>query len=159
AAVVCAHCGDALCPGCQSELSRSGVVTIVAWERPGGRALGKIWETALAATRDAEAFFELLPDGPIAPALRFALLTELLGSGAVAVLFLGIAGILAPSWLKGVVLDPAARDLALRAFATGVPGLALLLVLAHAAHGLSLDLGAVKCGARPARSRALRFGL
>src|SRR5262252_49239 len=128
AAVVCAQCGDADCPGCQSELSRSGVVTIVAWERPGGRTLGKMWETAHAATRDAEAFFELLPDGPIAPALR-------------------------------VALDPGARELALRIFATGVPGLALLLVLAHAAHGLSLDLGAKKSGARPAASRALRFGL
>jgi hypothetical protein len=135
------------------------VVTIVAWERPGGRTLGKMWETAHAATRDAEAFFELLPDGPIAPALRFAVACELLASGAVILLFLAFAGALAPGWIKHVVLDPGARDLALRIFATGVPGLALLLVLAHAAHGLSLDLGAKKSGARPAASRALRFGL
>src|SRR5262252_8354066 len=123
AAVVCAQCGDADCPGCQSELSRSGVVTIVAWERPGGRTLGKMWETAHAATRDAEAFFELLPDGPIAPALRFALACELLASGAVILLFLGFAGALAPGWIKHVALDPGARELALRIFATGVPGL------------------------------------
>jgi hypothetical protein len=159
AAVVCAQCGDADCPGCQSELSRSGVVTIVAWERPGGRTLGKMWETAHAATRDAEAFFELLPDGPIAPALRFALLCELLASGTVIVLLLAIAAALAPGWMKHVVLDPGARELALRIFATGVPGLALLLVLAHAAHGMSLDIGAKKNGARSAAWRALRFGL
>jgi hypothetical protein len=40
-----------------------------------------------------------------------------------------------------------------------IPGLALLLVAAHAAHGLALDHGARKVGARPARTRALRFGL
>jgi hypothetical protein len=159
AAVVCAHCGDAACPGCQSELSRSGVVTIVAWERQGGRTLSKMWETAQAATRDAEGFFELLPDGPIAPALRFAFICELLASGAVIVLFLAAAAAVAPGWVKHVVLDPDARELALRILATGVPGLALLLVVAHAAHGLSLDLGAKKNGGRPAPSRALRFGL
>src|SRR5262249_25151489 len=52
-----------------------------------------------------------------------------------------------------------ARELALRFISVGIPALALLLVLAHAAHGLSLDRGARKCGARSARSRALRFGL
>ncbi len=159
AAVVCAHCGDADCPGCQSELSRSGVVTIVAWERPGGRSLVKMWDTALAATRDAEGFFELLPDGPIAPALRFAVLCELLASTALLLLLLAVAAILAPSWIKHVALDAATRDLALRVFVTGVPALSLLLVVAHAAHGLSLDVGAKKCGAEPAPSRALRFGL
>ena len=159
AAVVCALCGDSDCPGCQSELSRSGVVTIVAWERPGGRTLPKLWETAHAATRDAEAFFELLPDGPIAPALKFALLCELFASGAIVVLLLAFTGAFAPAWLKHLALDPAARDLALRIFATGVPGLALLLVLAHAAHGYSLDIGARKNGARAAGTRALRFGL
>jgi hypothetical protein len=34
-----------------------------------------------------------------------------------------------------------------------------MLVVAHAAHGLSIDVGARKQGGRPARSRALRFGL
>src|SRR5215470_2435079 len=109
AAVVCAQCGDADCPGCQSELSRSGVVTIVAWERQGGRTLGKLWETAHAATRDAEAFFELLPDGPIAPALRFAMLCELVASGAVILLFLAAAAAVAPSWMKHLLVDPGAR--------------------------------------------------
>jgi hypothetical protein len=159
AAVVCALCGDSDCPGCQSELSRSGVVTIVAWERPGGRVLPKLWETAHAATRDAEAFFELLPDGPLTPAIKFAMLCELIASGAIVVLVMAFAGALAPAWLKHVALDPAARDLALRIVATGVPALALLLVVAHAAHGFSLDVGARKNGARAAATRALRFGL
>jgi hypothetical protein len=118
-----------------------------------------MWETAQAATRDAEAFFELLPDGPIVPALRFAILCELLASGAVIFLFLAALAALAPGWIKHVVLDAEARELALRILATGVPGLALLLVVAHAAHGLSLDLGAKKNGGRAAASRALRFGL
>ncbi len=159
AAVVCALCGDSDCPGCQSELSRSGVVTIIAWERPGGRALPKLWETAYAATRDAEAFFELLPDGAIAPALRFALLCELVASSAIVLLMLAFAAAFAPAWMKHVLTDPEARDLALRIFVTGVPGLALLLVIAHSAHGLALDVGAKKNGARSAASRALRFGL
>jgi hypothetical protein len=33
------------------------------------------------------------------------------------------------------------------------------MVLAHAAHGAALDLGARRRGARPQRRRALRFGL
>src|SRR5579883_1026941 len=77
AAVVCALCGDAECPGCANELSRSGVVAVVAWERPGAGALPRLWNTARAATFDAERFFESLPDGPVAPALRFAVICEL----------------------------------------------------------------------------------
>ena len=87
------------------------------------------------------------------------MLCELVASGAIVLLLLAFAGVLAPAWLKHVVLDPAARDLALRILATGVPGLALLLVVAHAAHGFSLDVGARKVGGRAAATRALRFGL
>ena len=159
AAVVCAVCGDAECGGCANELSRSGIVTLVAWERPGGRAVGKLWETARATTRNAETFFELLPDGPVAPALRFAFACELLAStGSIASLLL-LLGLVAPGWLKHVALDSTARDLALRLVVLGIPSLALLLVLAHAAHGVSLDRGARKSGAPSSRSRALRFGL
>jgi hypothetical protein len=53
----------------------------------------------------------------------------------------------------------AVRDVGTRLALTGVPGLALLLVGAHASHGLALDVGARKVGARGARSHALRFGL
>lgn len=160
AAVVCVRCGDADCAGCEeSDLSRSGIVSIVAWERPGAPALSRLWSTARSSTRDAEAFFELLPDGPIMPALRFAATCELLASGAALLGFLAVAAVVAPGWLKHVALDPVARSIGLRALFLGLPAFAGLLVVAHAAHGLSIDIGARKQGARPARTRALRFGL
>src|SRR5580700_2865375 len=80
AAVVCAVCGDAACSGCERELSRSGIVAMVAWERPGAPALARLWATARATTMSGEAFFDLLPDGPIVPALRFAVFVELMAA-------------------------------------------------------------------------------
>lgn len=162
AAVVCALCGDADCAGCEAEsdLSRSGIVSIIAWERPHAPALSRLWSTARSSTRDAEAFFELLPDGPVMPALRFAATCELLASSAVLLGFLGVAAVVAPSWLRHVALDPAARSIALRVLLLGLPAFAGLLVAAHAAHGLSIDLGArANGGVARSRSRALRFGL
>jgi len=158
ATVVCAFCGEADCPGCANERSRSGIVSIVAWERP-GRALGRMWSTARSASREAEAFFGTLPDGPLVPALRFAVLSELVASAAMLLLAVPIAAAVAPSWLAHLALDAGARFATIRAVGLGVPGLALLLVLAHAAHGLALDVGARRVGAAPARRRALRFGL
>jgi hypothetical protein len=134
-------------------------VTLIAWERPGARVMPALWETARAATRNAQAFFELLPDGPIAPALRFAVTCEVLAATGAVLSTIPFAAVLAPRWLKHVVLDAEARELALRFVAVGIPALAVLLVLAHAAHGLALDRGARKSGSRAARSRALRFGL
>jgi hypothetical protein len=158
ATVVCAFCGDADCGGCENERSKSGIVAIVAWERPGA-AMARMWSTARSATKDADMFFGTLPDGPIAPALRFAALSELLASVAMLTLFLPFAAALAPGWLGHVVRDPATRFTALRVVVLAVPALAAILVLAHAAHGLALDFGARKAGARSARRRALRFGL
>jgi hypothetical protein len=76
-------------------------------------------------------------------------------------LLLGVpfAAALAPTWLAHLALDPVSRTMAIRIVLTGVPALAALLVLAHAAHGLALDVGARKVGAPSARRRALRFGL
>jgi hypothetical protein len=160
AAVVCVRCGDADCVGCEnSELSRSGIVSIVAWERPATPVLNRLWSTARSSTRDAEAFFELMPDGPLMPALRFAATCELLASGAAFLGFVAVAAIVAPEWLKHVALDPYARSIAFRVLVLGLPAFAGMLVVAHAAHGLSIDAGARKQGGRPARSRALRFGL
>src|SRR5437016_14679752 len=76
AAVVCALCGDPDCMGCAEERSRSGMISIIAWERS-GPALARLWATAKSASVSAEAFFETLPDGPIMPALRFAFFAEL----------------------------------------------------------------------------------
>lgn len=159
AAVVCVLCGQADCPGCEHDQSRSGIVSIVAWERPGAPALARLWSTARSTTRDAEGFFELLPDGPVLPALRFAAACELLAASAVFFLVLCACAIVAPEWVKHLALDANARGIAFRVAVLGVPALAALLVVAHAAHGLSIDLGATKNGGRPARARALRFGL
>ena len=162
AAVVCALCGDADCPGCREhleDLSRSGIVSVVAWERPGMPALTRLWSTARSTTRDAEGFFELLPDGPIMPALRFAALCELLASAAAFVSFLAVAAVIAPEWLQHLARDPRAREVAFRVIVLGLPAFAGMLVVAHAAHGLSINAGATRNGARSARSRALRFGL
>jgi hypothetical protein len=157
AAVVCAHCGDADCPGCANELTRSGVVAVVPWERPGASALARLWTTARATTFDAERFFETLPDGPLAPALRFAIASEVLASVAMGLLLFAPLALLAPAWAKQVVLHEGVT--VARVVSVGIPALATLLVAAHVAHGWALDLGARRSGARGATTRAIRFGL
>lgn len=164
AAVVCALCDDPDCTGCEHEQSRSGIVAIVAWERPlgpgmAGGVTARLWATARSTTRDAESFFEALPDGPVMPALRFAAISELLAVSSFFVLLLPVAAVVAPEWLTYVVMDASARSLALRLVVLGLPAFAGLLVVAHAAHGLSIDRGAVKQGAPTRKTRALRFGL
>jgi hypothetical protein len=159
ATVVCAMCGDAACAGCERELSRSGIVAVVAWERPGVPVLAGLWATARATTLSGEAFFEHLPDGPIAPAFRFAVLAELIAASGLMLFSLPLVAMLAPVWAKHVALDSGARDVAVRLAFAGIPALALMLVAAHASHGLALDAGARRVGARGARTRALRFGL
>jgi hypothetical protein len=137
AAVVCAHCGDADCPGCLHEQTRSGVVAVVPWERPGASAWMRLWTTARATTFEADRFFESMPDGPLAPALRFAIVSEMIAATAMGLLLFVPLAVIAP----------------------GIPGLAVLLVAAHVAHGWALDRGARSSGARGATTRALRFGL
>ena len=159
AAVVCLVCGEADCGGCdERDLSRSGIVAIVAWERPMMPALTRLWATARSTTRDAEGFFELLPDGPVLPALRFAAICELLAAGSMFLAFLPVAALVAPDWLRHLAFDPQARSIALRVLFLGVPGFAAFLIFLHTIHALSIDLGASRSGARRARSRALRFG-
>ncbi len=159
ATVVCARCGDAECLGCHGLLAKSGIVSVVAWERPAMPVILRLWTTARASTRDAEAFFEGLPDGPILPALRFAALCELCAASAMALFAVPIAIAVAPGWVKSLLLDPSARSVLARVIVLGLPAFALLLVLAHAAHGLSIDVGAQRQGARRRTTRALRFGL
>lgn len=157
ATVVCAFCGDPDCPGCAEERSRSGVIAIIAWERPGS-ALSRLWWTARPATQNAEAFFESLPDGAVTPALRFAVFAELLASASMLVV---LAGALALT-LLGLGIFPDGLSLATlaRGALVVVLGLTTLLVGAHAMHGAALELGARRAGASPtSMSRALRFGL
>jgi hypothetical protein len=157
AAVVCAHCGDADCPGCRHEQTRSGVVAIIAWERPGAPALARLWATARATTFEADRFFASLPDGPIGPALRFAFVSEMIAAAAMGLAALVPIAILAPAFLRHVLVDDAAS--AARFAVAGVPGLAAILVAAHVAHGWALDRGARRAGVEGATTRALRFGL
>lgn len=157
AAVVCAHCGDADCPGCLEEQTRSGVVAVVAWERPGTAAMAGLWATARATTLDAERFFESLPDGPIGPAFRFAIVSEIIASSAMATAALVPIAAFAPGWLSQLLLHE--TIMVGRLAMVGIPGLATLLVAAHMAHGWALDYGAHRSGMRRATTRALRFGL
>jgi len=158
ATVVCAFCGNADCLGCAEERSRSGVISIIAWERPGSTLL-RLWSTAKASTMTAEAFFETLPEGPIAPALRFAVVSELAAAGAMLAV-VGGSVLLGSALLFGSVpLDPASSWLLCRVAFASTFGLAFLLVVAHAAHGLALDVGARRSGAPANALRALRFGL
>lgn len=159
AAVVCALCGDAECGGCRDEQTQSGIVTVVAWERSGLPAWTRLWGTARATTRDAEAFFQALPEGPILPALVFALTCELLAASAMLLAFVPVAVAVAPAWVLHLVTDAAARSILVRALVLGIPAFASLLVLAHASHGLSIDVGARRQGGTKATRRALRFGL
>ena len=143
--------------GCAEERSRSGVIAIVAWERP-GPTLVRLWGTAKAATQNAEAFFEALPDGGVMPALRFAVVAELLASTAMlGMLASGLALMLG---VLGIFPDGIPILIALRVAFVAVIGLTALLVGAHAVHGFSLELGARRAGV-PTTSvtRALRFGL
>jgi hypothetical protein len=157
ATVVCARCGQADCAGCLHDESRSGVVAVVPWERPGAPVLARLWATARASTFDADVFFAAMPDGPLAPALRFAVLSEMIAASAMALLALVPIAILAPGWVRHLLVDESAT--ALRVALVGVPLVAALLVVAHAAHGWALDIGARRSGARPATTRSLRFGL
>jgi hypothetical protein len=157
AAVVCAQCGDADCPGCLRENTRSGVVAVVPWERPGASSLVRLWTTARATTIEADRFFEALPDGPLLPALRFAVVSEVLAAMAMGTVGLGALVALSPQWARHVFVEEWLTTA--RVGSAAVLGLAALLVVAHAAHGLALDFGARRSGVRRAPTRALRFGL
>jgi hypothetical protein len=156
AAVVCARCGAADCPGCINDHSRSGVLALVPWERPGRPVLERLWSTARATTLEAELFFAALPDGSLLPALRFAVISEVIASAAMALVVLGATALVAPEWARQVLAERW-RTL-LRLVTLGVPLVAGLLVAAHAAHGWALGLGARRSGIR-GHARALRFGL
>jgi hypothetical protein len=159
AAVLCATCGQADCPGCTpASDDASGVVAIVPWERSGG-VWTRLWATANATTQGAEAFFAVLPDGEIPPAMRFALIAELLAVLSMATLLVPLSALVLPNLAIEIVQSPSLRVSALRWITLGVPALALWMIVAHVTHGAALDAGARRQGARPERRRAVRFGL
>ena len=160
AAVLCAICGQSDRSGCTpAEEDTSGVMAIVPWERPGAGAWSRMWSTALATTQGAEAFFGAIPDGPLPPAMRFAIVCELLAVGSMVAMLLPIAALALPNLAMQVIYDPSLRSRALQWFVIGVPVLALWMVIAHATHGAALDSAAQKVGGRQQRRRALRYGL
>jgi hypothetical protein len=160
AAVVCTRCGSSDCTGCTAGSEKSGFIAVIAWERSDAPMLRRLWQTARATTRDPERFFESLPEGPIAPALRFAAISELFAATAMIGVLLALLACVAPSFITYLATDPAARSFALRALVASIPSLAVLLVVAHIAHGVALDLGApAELRTRARRAHALRFGL
>jgi hypothetical protein len=162
AAVVCALCGEPDCPGCadfEEPTNASGIVAIVPWERPGTGVAQRMWSTARLATLSSESFFSALPDGDIATAFRFALASELLAVLGMGVVAVPIVLAFAPWMFELVTRDPWIRQLTLRAVGFGVPALAIAMVGIHSLHGVCLDFGARRLGAKPRPARALRFGL
>jgi hypothetical protein len=162
AAVVCAHCGAPDCTGCQTEdepTHASGIVAIVPWERAGSPTPVRLWSTARLTTLSSDSFFSALPEGDVAPPLRFAILAELLAVTGMCVVAVPVVLAFAPWALDWLGRDPWLRSLVLRAIVVAIPGLALFMVGVHAAHGVGLDLGARRVGAKSRPSRGLRFGL
>lgn len=161
AAVVCASCGAPDCVGCApgGELPRSAILTVVPWERPGPMA-SRLWATARASTRDAEAFFERLPDGALGPALAFAWLAELAALASMLGLLAALFAAAAPSTAAAILRDSHLRAVAWRLSLALIPAFATLLAAAHALHGAALAWGARRAGVVHASyRRAVRFGL
>jgi hypothetical protein len=160
AAVLCATCGQADCPGCDNNPSEheSGIVAIIPWERPGA-VWTRLWATANAATQGADAFFAVMPDGEIHPAMRFAVLAEILAVASMVAVLTPLIALVFPGLALRVLESPEGRASALRWLMLGVPALALWMTLGHVTHGAALDAGARRQGARPQRRRAVRFGL
>ena len=76
ATVVCALCGDPDCLGCTEDRSRSGVDFDRRVGAPGTCAATFVVRPQ-KPRRERGSIFESLPDGPVAPALMFAVVAEL----------------------------------------------------------------------------------
>lgn len=162
AAILCATCGRADCAGCAPSLADtdagSGIVAIIPWERPGS-VWSRLFATASATTRGAAPFFGALPDGPVGPALRFAVLAELCAVGSVFAALTPAVALALPRFSAALLADPARRAAIFGWLVVLVPALALWMVGAHVVHGWFLGRGAERAGGRPVRRRGLRFGL
>lgn len=160
AAVVCAQCGKADCPGClpasEEATNASQVVAIVPWERPGISFSRRLWSTSTAATCNADRFFAALPDGDVGVALRFAVVSEVLAALGLAFPALGVVFLFFGDVL---LFDPVISRLAVRLLLLGVPGLASAMIALHTLHGVGLDWAAKRQGSRAKSGRGLRFGL
>jgi hypothetical protein len=152
AAVICAWCGRGDCAGCAKErASASGVIAIVPWERPQAAWSGRFFATVQATTRGAEGFFRTLPDGPISPALTFAIIAEIFAVTSTAAMIAPLVVLGIPGLLLRFLSDDGTRSAVLLATLVGIVGFTLLLVAAHALHGWVL-------APEVSRSRGLRLG-
>jgi hypothetical protein len=153
AAVVCAVCGRGDCLGCNEEgTTASGVIAIVPWERGPGPWRGRFWATVYATTRGAEGFFRALPDGQVAPAFRFAVLAETFAVASTALFVTPLVVLGVPGLLFRFLTHESTRAAVALSALVGVVGFTLLLLGAHAVHGISF-------GPRIPRTRSLRLGL
>ena len=172
AAVVCAVCGRADCGGGCEQLnettapSMSGVVLVVPWERPNQSAWSRFWTTTRLSVEGAEVFFTNLPDGPVAPALSYATLAELLAAGACVVVFaalgLSLLALLLPVFTHALLSESSGRAAVGRVIVAAWLSFSALLVGVHALHGVALHRLALRTGHAPSRAtlnRAIRFGL
>jgi hypothetical protein len=157
AAVICAWCGRGDCAGCARERAgASGVIASVPWERPTSPWPGRFFATVQATTRGAEGFFRSLPDGPISPALTFAVIAEVLAVTSTAALVAPLVVLGVPGLLLRFLSDDGTRSAVFSATLVGILGFTTLLVGAHALHGwvlaprisrtLGLRLGFYACG-------------
>jgi hypothetical protein len=137
----------------------SGIVAIIPWERPGAGALDRFWSTGKLATTQSTAFFAALPDGEVLPALRFAILAELVAATGLCAVAAGALMLIAPGVWDATLSDPRFRDLVMRAVSWGIPTTAVGMVAVHALHGAGLDYGARRVGSTRRSNRGLRFGL
>lgn len=164
AAVLCAVCGQPDCAGgCSNELNEtthgSGVIAIVPWERPGTGLFERLWSTARLTTMSCEAFFARLPEGELAPALRFAILAETVALTVHAIVAAPLCWLLVPGVREALAESADSRSIVVRGLLGGIPLIATTMVAFHVLHGLALDYAARKAGSPRRRQRGLRFGL
>lgn len=167
AAVVCALCGEADCPGCRVDEAwdgASGVLVFVPWERPEKPLFKRFAETTRVTTEGAESFFSELPSGPLLPALRFAALGELLAVGSTVLLCsaaaFGLGYLIWPDLVSFIGSNPVLRAKFTRTLSTAWLAFTGVLLITRASYGLALYEASTREGApRHLLRAALRFGL
>ena len=154
-ASVCARCGSATCDGCLDRAHDPDASPLV-WEAS-GPWMTRLWSTARATVIRPELVFGRLSDGRIGSACAFALLAECLALGSLVMASGAVLSLAAPAFVRAALSYLWADHVLLFAALLAVPSLAVLMVLLHAAWGLSLELGALIAAGRWRPGRGLRF--
>lgn len=152
--VMCTVCGRTDCPGCSAPEQTPQLSPILPWESPGNTG-ERLWNMALASSLSPLRTFGELPDGPLAPAMVFALIAESVAILSLAVLALSIACSVSPDLMRRVLVDPAAIGL----IAGAAMALVGLLVALHVLWGLCLEAGTCTASGQPRWRLGVRFGL